>query len=325
MTNILVIGGAGYIGSHCCKMLKAAGKNPIVLDNLSRGNEKNLRFGTHYIGDLSDKALLKKIFEKENIDAVMHFAAYAYVGESVKHPAMYYENNVIKTIQLLDAMVENDVKNIIFSSTCASYGHPQAEIIDELHPQLPINPYGQSKLMIEKVIKDYHHAYDLNYVIFRYFNAAGCDPDGEVGEDHDPETHLIPLILEAAMDPNRSITVFGTDYDSPDGTCIRDYIHVNDISEAHIRGLDLLKNDQSDIFNLGNGSGFSVKQIIDVAKKVTEKPINVIYGERREGDPAKLVGSNVKANKLLNWKPKFDNIEAIVQTAWNYIVKKGDV
>ena len=203
-------------------------------------------------------------------------------------------------------------------------GVPETETIDELHPQNPINPYGHSKKMVEQIIKDFHHAYDLNYVIFRYFNAAGCDPEREIGEDHDPETHLIPLILQAAQDSSKSITVFGTDYDTPDGTCIRDYIHVNDISQAHIQGLSLLEKNQSDIFNLGNGEGFSVNDIIEVAKTVSGKEIDVKYGDRRPGDPPKLIGSMFKANKLLNWNPKFDNIEAIVNTAWNYLSKKGD-
>lgn len=323
MKNILVVGGAGYIGSHCCKILKSKGYSVVVLDDLSRGFEKNVKFGEFYLGDIADKELLFKIFKKHSIDAVMHFAAYAYVGESVTKPQIYYHNNVVKTIGLLDAMIEFGVKNIIFSSTCASYGIPETEIIDEMHKQNPINPYGRSKFMVERILEDYHSAYQLNFVAFRYFNAAGCDPDAEIGEDHDPETHLIPLILDAALDSSKSITVFGTDYDTEDGTCIRDYIHVNDLSEAHIKGLELLKKNKSEFINLGNGTGFSVLEIINVVKKITAREINIQFGERRAGDPAKLVGSSKKANNLLNWYPKFDNIEAIIKSAWNYHKEKS--
>ena len=244
MKNILVLGGAGYIGSHCCKMLKTQGYSPIVLDDLSRGFEKNVKFGPFYKGDIADKKLLIKIFKTHSIDAVMHFAAYAYVGESVHSPDIYYKNNLVKTISLLDTMIEYGINKIIFSSTCATYGVPDSDIIDETQRQNPINPYGRSKFMVERVLEDYKMAYDLNFVAFRYFNAAGCDPESEIGEDHNPETHLIPLILDAAIDSKKSITVFGTDYDTPDGTCIRDYIHVNDLSDAHIKGLDLLKDNK---------------------------------------------------------------------------------
>lgn len=324
MKNILVVGGAGYIGSHCSKLLKKNGFMPIVLDDLSTGFEKNVKFGPFFKGDQSDKNLIHKIHLEYHIDAVMHFAAFAYVGESVSNPSKYYQNNFAKTLSLLDSIVELGINKIIFSSTCATYGQTNERLIDENHEQNPINPYGMSKYMVEQALKDYKKAYGLNYVAFRYFNAAGCDPDSEIGEDHNPETHLIPLILEAILDSNKTITVFGNDYDTPDGSCIRDYIHVNDISLAHINGLDLLEKGKSEFINLGNGNGFSVFEIIDKIKKVTGRNFKYKIGERRIGDPPILIGSNEKALKLLNWKPEFNTIETIIKTAWDYAKQKGE-
>jgi UDP-glucose 4-epimerase len=252
----------------------------------------------------------------------MHFSAYAYVGESVKKPEKYYNNNVVNTLHLLDAMRRHDVKYFIFSSTCATYGEPEKMPIVEDMPQNPINPYGRTKLMVEKILEDYHRAYGLNYCALRYFNAAGADPDCEIGELHDPETHLIPLVLDAAIGKRRSISVFGTDYPTPDGTCVRDYIHINDLADAHIRALEYIRtNNCSEKFNLGNGCGYSVKEIIEMARKVTGKEIPVVYAERRPGDPPELIGSAEKAKRILGWEPKFD-LESIMQTAWAWHQKQ---
>jgi len=256
----------------------------------------------------------------------MHFSAFAYVGESVNKPAKYYNNNVVNTINLLDVMVEHNVKNFIFSSTCATFGEPEYIPVDENHPQKPLSPYGKTKLMVEEILADYEVAYGLKHIILRYFNAAGADPDCEIGEDHTPETHLIPLVLDAAMGKRDNISIFGTDYDTKDGTCVRDYIHINDLAKAHMLGLEwMLKNKRSNNFNLGNGEGFSVKQIIDVAKKVTGNNIEVNFSERRDGDPATVVGSYDKVEKVLGWKPEFNNIESIIETAWAWHLKRHQI
>lgn len=317
---ILVTGGAGYIGSHAVKALEDRGFQVIILDNLVYGHrepiETNLK-AQLVVGDISDRELLKKLFTTTKIDAVMHFAAFAYVGESVTDPAKYYQNNVVGTLALLDAMRENGVTNFIFSSTCATYGNPQSIPITEDHPQNPINPYGAGKFAVERVLQDYDPAYGLKSVIFRYFNAAGADPNGLFGEDHNPETHLIPLILQAAAGKRAAISVFGTDYDTPDGTCIRDYIHVADLAQAHVLGLEyLLEHQVSQIFNLGNGSGFSVKEVIDTAKQVTGKEISIEECPRRAGDPAILIGSSTKARQMLGWDPKYADLTTIVKHAW---------
>jgi UDP-glucose 4-epimerase len=319
---ILVTGGAGYIGAHAVKALEARGFQVIILDNLVYGHreliEANLK-AKLVAGDISDRALLSEIFTTTKVDAVMHFAAFAYVGESVSDPAKYYQNNVVGTLALLDSMRQHGVTNFIFSSTCATYGNPQYIPIDEIHPQAPINPYGAGKLAVERVLQDYDPAYGLKSVIFRYFNAAGADPDGLFGEDHNPETHLIPLILQAAAGKRKAISVFGNDYDTPDGTCIRDYIHVTDLAQAHVLGLEyLLENQVSQIFNLGNGSGFSVKEVIDTTKQVTGREIPVEMCPRRAGDPATLIGSSTKARQMLGWKPEYADLNAIVQHAWNW-------
>ena len=319
MKNILVVGGAGYIGSHTCKELSKRGFNPIVFDNLIYGHKEFVKWGEFILGDLNDIQQIRLAFKKHRIDAVMHFAAFAYVGESVEHPKKYYDNNLISTINLINVMLEFNVKYFIFSSTCATYGNPQYLPIDEKHSQNPINPYGMSKLMVENILKDYSNAYEFKYISLRYFNASGCDPDCEIGENHNPETHLIPLILDAAIGKRENIKVFGTDYDTRDGSAIRDYIHVIDLANAHILALeDLLKNGISEVFNLGNGQGFSVKEVIECAKKVTKKDFDVIYTDRRPGDPASLIGSSRKIVSKLNWSPKYDNIEDIIQTAWEW-------
>ncbi len=317
---ILVTGGAGYIGAHAVKALEAKGFQVIILDNLVYGHREPVE--THLkaklvVGDISDRAFLDKLFTTHKIDAVMHFAAFAYVGESVTDPAKYYQNNVVGTLTLLDAMRQHGIDNFIFSSTCATYGNPQQIPIDENHPQHPINPYGAGKFAVERILQDYDPAYGLKSVIFRYFNAAGADPDGMFGEDHNPETHLIPLILQAAAGKRPAISVFGDDYETPDGTCIRDYIHVTDLAQAHVLGLEyLLQNRVSQIFNLGNGSGFSVKEVIDTAKQVTGKEIPIERCPRRAGDPAILIGSSTKARQMLGWAPQYADLTTIVKHAW---------
>lgn len=321
-TAVLVTGGAGYIGSHCVLALAAAGFNVIVLDNLVYGHREFVE-GLEHVqliqGDIGDRILLDQIFSQTKISAVLHFAAYAYVGESVTHPAKYYRNNVVGTLTLLEAMVAAQVQSLVFSSTCATYGIPHTVPIREAHPQSPINPYGMSKLMVEHMLEDFSAAYNLRSVRFRYFNAAGADPQGRVGEDHTPETHLIPLVLQTALGRRDAITVFGTDYDTPDGTCIRDYIHVTDLAQAHVLGLKyLLEGNPTSIFNLGNGSGFSVREIIETAKQITRCPIPVIEGKRRPGDPAILIGSAEKAKQVLGWQPQYAAIATIIEHAWRW-------
>lgn len=320
---ILVVGGAGYIGSHINKMLCEQGYETIVFDNLVYGHREAVTQGVLEIGDLSDVERLDEIFETYSIDAVFHFAAYAYVGESVSNPAKYYNNNVGNTLHLLDAMVKHSVKYIVFSSTCATYGIPDNIPIVEEMEQRPINPYGASKWMIERILSDYHNAYDLHYCCLRYFNAAGADPEGEIGESHTPETHLIPLVLAAAAGDRENIRIFGTDYPTRDGSCIRDYIHVTDLADAHIKAMDYLKNGgESTCLNLGNCIGSSVLEIVDTAREVTGREIPVEVGERRAGDPPVLVGSAEKAQKVLGWSPKYGDIKTILAHAWNWYCNK---
>jgi UDP-glucose 4-epimerase len=315
---ILIVGGAGYIGSHVNKVLNARGYDTLVLDNLSTGHREFVQWGQFIEGDLADCELLDRIFMKYPIDAVMHFSAFAYVGESVDKPMKYYNNNVVNTLHLLDAMVRHGVSNFIFSSTCATYGEAAEMPIVESMCQQPINPYGRTKLMVERILADYHQAYGLNYCALRYFNAAGADPEGCVGEWHEPETHLIPLVLDAAGGQRQSISVFGTDYPTEDGSCVRDYIHVFDLADAHIRALEYIREHNcSECFNLGNGRGYSVMALIKNAEKVTGCPIRVKKSARRAGDPAILIGSAVKAERLLGWKPQYD-LQAILATAWNW-------
>ena len=317
--SILVTGGAGYIGAHTCKALAKAGYMPVTYDNLVYGHPKAVRWGPLEKGDIGDQKKLEMVMQKYNPSAVMHFAAYAYVGESVIHPAKYYRNNATGTLSLLESMKRCGIDKIIFSSTCATYGMPGKIPIDENHPQKPINPYGRSKLMIEWILQDFAAAYDLKFISLRYFNAAGADPDAEIGENHDPETHLIPLVLDVASGNRKCLEIYGTDYETPDGTCIRDYIHVSDLANAHLLALEYLNDGgQSDAFNLGNGNGFSVREVISTALKVTGRDIPCLESEKRPGDPAVLIGSSEKIVNNLGWKVTYNSLEAIIKTAWRW-------
>jgi UDP-glucose 4-epimerase len=324
--TILVTGGAGYIGSHTVLALKKAGYEVVILDNLVYGHrdlvEQVLQVEL-VVGDTNDRALLDRLFTSRQFAAVMHFSAYAYVGESVSNPAKYYRNNVIGTLTLLEAMEAVSIKNFVFSSTCATYGVPNEVPIPEDHPQNPINPYGATKLMVERILTDFDVAYGLKSVRFRYFNAAGADPTGILGEDHNPETHLIPLVLQTALGKRESVSIFGTDYPTPDGTCIRDYIHVSDLADAHVLGLEyLLRGQDSAVFNLGNGNGFSVREVIDTAIKITGKQIKVVECDRRAGDPPALIGSGDKARQILGWEPKYPDLDNILSHAWAWHQKR---
>jgi UDP-glucose 4-epimerase len=316
MKNVLVVGGAGFIGSQVNKMLDQAGYQTIVLDNLSRGHRHTVVHGTFIEGDLGDRALLNKIFTQYTIDAVMHFAAFIDVGESVIEPAKYYQNNVINTFHLLDVMKKHSILNFIFSSSAAVYGLPQKKQIEETHPCLPINPYGETKLMVEKILHDFYHAYGLKSCSLRYFNAAGGDPDGEIKNFNQKPSNLIPIILKS-LKKNEAITIFGTDYSTPDGTCIRDYIHVFDLGSAHISAMERLWNGApTSCYNLGNGEGYSIREVIESVKRVTKLNPKVIEGKRREGDPPFLVANCDKARDELNWKPKFGHLDFMVEHAW---------
>ncbi|PGS56034.1 UDP-glucose 4-epimerase GalE [Bacillus sp. AFS041924] len=317
---ILVVGGAGYIGSHTVKELVEQNYEVVVLDNLTTGHRDAVDERAIFVeGDLGDTTVLEHIFSTYKIDAVMHFAAYSLVGESVTNPLKYYQNNVGATLALLENMMKYNVKKFIFSSTAATYGIPEVDIITEETVTNPINPYGQSKLMIEKILADFHKAYGLGYVVLRYFNAAGAHETGLIGEDHTPETHLIPLVLQHLLGQRESISVFGSDYSTPDGTCIRDYIHITDLASAHILALaSLLENgDLNKTYNLGNGKGFSVKEIIQTCERIAEKNANIIFTDRREGDPAQLIASSQKIYDELGWETKF-SLEQIIKTAWNW-------
>ena len=318
--SILVLGGAGYIGSHTALELVRAGKDVVVADSLVTGFRaavpEKARF---YHGDIRDFDFLDDLFHREKIDAVIHFAAYSLVGESVTNPLKYYDNNLYGTKVLLEAMVKNDVKKIVFSSTAATYGEPENVPILESDRTCPTNPYGETKLAMEKMFKWTAAAHGLRYVSLRYFNACGADESGTIGEAHNPESHLIPLILQVPNGKRESISIFGTDYDTPDGTCIRDYIHVTDLASAHILAVQYLENGgESDIFNLGNGVGYSVKEVIETARKVTGHAIPAVETERRAGDPARLVASSDKAKKILGWKPVHDSLDEIIASAWNW-------
>ena len=316
---VLVCGGAGYIGSHVNKMLNRMGYDTVVFDNLVYGHREAVKWGEFVRGDLKDPEEIEAVFDTYPIEAVMHFAAYAYVGESVTDPEKYYFNNVACTLNLLRAMRGHGCDKIIFSSTCATYGEPARVPITEDMPQNPINPYGASKLMVERILSDYGTAYGLRSVALRYFNAAGADPECEIGEDHDPETHLIPLVLDAASGKRPDIRVFGTDYPTRDGSCIRDYIHVEDLATAHILALKYLQSGgASERFNLGNERGTSVLEVIEAVKKVTGKDLKVTLSDRRPGDPATLVGSSDKVKAVLGWEPRYADIETIVEHAWKW-------
>ena len=321
---ILVTGGAGYIGSHYVLYAKERGEEIVVLDNLVYGHKEAVPEGVTLVeGNMGDRALLDRLFQTHKIDAVVHFAAYAYVGESVTEPSKYYNNNTVSTLNLLDAMRDHGVGNFVFSSTCATYGNPQYVPMDEKHPQAPINPYGESKFFVEHFLRAYDRAYGLKYTALRYFNAAGCDPKGQIGESHDPETHLIPLILQVATGKRESVSVFGTDYETPDGTGIRDYVHVLDLALAHSLAIDRLKSGgESAIYNLGSEQGVSVREVIATCEKVSGKPIKVIECPRRAGDPPRLVASAAKAREELGWKPVYQDLESIIETAWAWEVKR---
>lgn len=318
-SSVLVTGGAGYIGSHTCKMLALHGYTPISYDNLIYGHEAAVKWGPFERGDILDSSRLSEVFKKYKPEAVIHFAAFAYVGESVEKPGKYYVNNVSGTINLLEAMRRHDCNKIIFSSTCATFGVPELLPIMERAVQCPINPYGRSKLMIEQILEDYDQAYDIKHVALRYFNAAGADLEGEIGEDHTPETHLIPLVIDTALGKREKIEVYGTDYATSDGTAVRDYIHVTDLADAHVKALELLeRKNESDQFNLGTGAGTSVQEVIDMVNKVSEMKIPVVYGPRRAGDPPALVAGASKAKEVLAWIPQYSDLKTIISTAFKW-------
>ncbi|MEO0481896.1 MAG: UDP-glucose 4-epimerase GalE [Planctomycetota bacterium] len=320
--TILVTGGAGYIGSHTVLALRERGRDVLVLDDLSEGHRDALLGAPLAEGSTLDRDFVRRTFAENNISAVFHFAARCYVGESVTDPGQYYRHNVFGVLNLLEAMVENDVKRFVLSSTCATYGEPERVPITEDLPQDPINPYGTTKLVDEWMLRDFHRAHGLESCALRYFNAAGADPDGRLGEDHDPETHLIPLVFQAADGRRDKLTVFGDDYDTPDGTCIRDYVHVTDLAEAHVLALEAMEKAPGEFgrqfFNLGNEAGNSVLEVIQAVERVTGKKVPYEIGERRPGDPPRLVGSSQKVRDALGWQPKFGTIEQIVETAWKW-------
>ncbi len=317
--RILVTGGAGYIGSHFVKILKNNNKEVIVLDNLSRGHKESIPDGVDFEEvDLLDYGQLKRVFNKYSFDAIVHFAAFAYVGESVENPKLYYENNVVGSFNLIKAAINANIKKFVFSSTCSLYGNPEEIPISEKLPTNPINPYAQTKLIIENILRDFDKAYGMKSVFLRYFNAAGADFSGDIGESHNPEPHLIPIVLNTALGKREKVFIFGDDYETKDGTCIRDYIHINDLGEAHLRALNYLNNGgKTDVINLGTGVGYSVKEIIDSAEEITGKKITTEITGRREGDPAVLVADNKKAKEILGWEPKY-NLKDIISSAYNW-------
>jgi UDP-glucose-4-epimerase GalE len=324
LMRVLVTGGAGYIGSHTAKALAKAGHEPLVLDNLSSGHRWAVKWGRLLDWDLADTEMLPQFLEKEHVEAVLHFAASLLVGESVKEPRKYFWNNVVNTLRLLDAMLEAGVKRIVFSSSAAIYGYPQKVPIPEDHPKQPVNPYGETKLAMERALQWYGNAYDLRWVALRYFNAAGADPDAEIGENHDPESHLIPLIIQAALGRRSHVEIYGTDYPTPDGTAIRDYIHVTDLAAAHVRALEYLGDGgESRALNLGTVRGYSVREVITAVGKISPRPVPFREGPRRAGDAPVLVADASLAGKTLDWKPQHSGLEAIVQDAWKWH-SKGD-
>jgi UDP-glucose 4-epimerase len=317
--HVLVVGGAGYIGSHMVKLLGESGYTPVVLDNLSNGRREALPPGALVVGDMADPGTLHALLQAFRFEAVMHFASYIQVGESVAHPGRYYDNNVGNTVRLLQAMVAHGVARFIFSSSAAIFGNPERVPIDEQHPKAPINPYGRSKWMVEQVLEDFDRAHGLSACCLRYFNAAGADPGGQLGECHEPETHLIPLVLQAASGRRAAVTVYGDDYPTPDGTCIRDYIHVTDLCDAHLLALRALADGAaSSRYNLGNGAGFSNLEVIRAAERVTGRPIAHDTGPRREGDPPRLVADATRARAELGWAPRYGAIDTIIAHAWRW-------
>jgi UDP-arabinose 4-epimerase len=321
--RVLVTGGAGYIGSHTAKTLKAAGHEPIVLDNLIYGHTWAVQWGPFEQGDLADMAFLRSVFDRHAIDAVIHFAANAYVGESMTDPSKYFRNNTFNTLNLLDTMVARGVKRMVFSSTCATYGDPQRIPIDESHPQAPVNPYGESKLFVERILHWYGKAYALRSVALRYFNASGADPEGDIGEDHDPETHLIPLVIEAALGRRPPVGVFGSDYPTPDGTAIRDYIHVMDLADAHVKALAYLAGEgASTAINLGTGHGHSVREVIQTVEQVGGNPVPSTTSPRRAGDPPQLVADARRAKDVLGWTPRYPDLGTIIEHAWKWHTRR---
>ncbi len=317
MKKILVTGGAGYIGSHTTKLLSKQGFQPVILDNLSMGHLWAARHGLLVTGDLADADLIRQVIKDHRIDSVLHFAAHAFVGESMVVPERYFRNNVVNTLNLLEASVECGVRNIVFSSTCATYGMPESLPISESHPQQPVNPYGESKLFVEKALHWNGLAHGLRWVALRYFNAAGADPEGELGEDHTPETHLIPLVIQTALGQRAAIDIYGTQYATPDGTAVRDYIHVGDLAQAHVLALRYLSDGgESTAFNLGTGRGHSVREVIECVREVSGRPVNAVERENRPGDPAVLVADAAKATKILGWRPEYTELEPIVRTAF---------
>lgn len=320
LMSILVVGGAGYIGSHMVKRLIEQGQEVVAVDNLSTGHRKAVdEKARFYEGDIRNHVFLKGVFDRENIDTVVHFAAFSIVPESMEKPLKYFDNNTAGMVALLEEMRDHDVKRIIFSSTAATYGVPEKSPIEETDRQAPINPYGESKLMMEKIIRWADQAYGIKFVALRYFNVAGAYPDGSIGEDHGPETHLTPIILQVAAGQRDQLKIFGDDYNTPDGTNVRDYVHVLDLVDAHILAINYLKaGNDSDVFNLGSSTGFSVKQMVEAAREVTGEPIPAEIAERRPGDPDSLIAASQKARDVLQWQPQYDDVKEIIQTAWNW-------
>jgi UDP-glucose-4-epimerase GalE len=317
--KILVTGGAGYIGSHTAKLLAGAGHEPVVFDDLSQGHDWAIKWGPFEHGSLADRDRLADVFARHRVAGVVHFAANALVGESMSNPAKYFRNNTVGTLNLLEAMHEAGVGTIVFSSTCATYGDPVRVPIDESHPQAPVNPYGESKLMVEKMLRWYGEIHGLRWMALRYFNAAGADPEGEIGEDHDPESHLIPLVIGAAQGRRPAVKIFGTDYPTPDGTAIRDYIHVTDLGDAHLRALDRLGSGAaSQAINLGTGTGHSVREVVDTVSRVSGKQVPVVESPPRAGDPAELVAAPARARDVLDWVCRYSDLETIVRHAWTW-------
>ena len=320
--RVLVTGGAGYIGSHTAKLLATSGHVPIVLDDLSQGHDWAVKWGPIERGSLSDQERLREVLARHPVDAVIHFAANALVGESMSNPTKYFRNNTVGTLNLLDAMHAAGVDRIVFSSTCATYGNPIRVPIDEGHPQAPVNPYGESKLMVEKILRWYGECYGLRWMALRYFNAAGADPDGEIGEDHDPESHLIPLVIGAAMGTRPPVKIFGTDYDTPDGTAIRDYVHVMDLADAHLRALQRLdEGTPSQAVNLGTGHGQSVREVVTAVSRTAGKAVPAVESPRRAGDPATLVADPARARDVLGWTCRYPVLDVIVEHAWRWHTK----